>query len=216
MKHQARFTILVFTVACFLMALAYAVQPTEQALVKASEASRNGAPAKARQIHLSHRKRGRDVLQRALEQAQAGATLPLWSYNIVSPVDGKSYTGAIVGRSPFFNGHRSTNIQVELIPVILTYEDAGTVFDPTAYDSCLGDSVLNLVLHSPIFNNADYVMNGVDVGSSQYLDAFQRGNFWNAISATGDSYHTKLSVNVLPAQSLTVPYLYGGTNLNFY
>jgi len=92
----------------------------------------------------------------------------------------------------------------------------GTVFDPTAYDSCLGDSVLNLVLHSPIFNNADYVMNGVDVGSSQYLDAFQRGNFWNAISATGDSYHTKLSVNVLPAQSLTVPYLYGGTNLNFY
>jgi len=175
----------------------------------------NGAAyKKPKQIYFSPRQKDPSVLQQALRQAAGGATLPLWSYNVVSPLDGKNYQGAMVGRSPFFNGHRTTPIQVYLIPVILTFADTGTVFDPTIFDSCLGDSVVNLVQNSPIFNSADYVMNGADVGSNQYLDAFQRANFWSYVSTTGNSYHTQLNVTVLPTQNLTVPAANGVTNVN--
>lgn len=148
-----------------------------------------------------------------MSQSLSGKTIPLWSYSIVSPVDGKRYSGNMVGRSPFFHGLRTTTVLVYLIPVKLTFADTNTVFDPTTTDSCLGDSVDNVVLHSPIFQNSDYVMNGADVGSTQYIDAFQRANFWTKVSVAGNSYHTRLKVITLPAQSITVPVANGTTNL---
>ena len=33
-------------------------------------------------------------------------TVPLFSYSVLSPVDSTTYTGMIVGRSPFFHGAR--------------------------------------------------------------------------------------------------------------
>jgi hypothetical protein len=216
MKSLQWLAILLATVCCWSIPDVFAVEPTQKAILQAGQTSQSKKPAKPKQIHLPLHRKSSQFMQRALQQAQAGATLPLWGYGLISPVDGKLYQGTMVGRSPFFNGHRTTNIQVQLIPVILTFEDTGTVFDPTTFDSCLGDSVMNFTLHSPLFNNAHYVMNGVDVGNAQYIDAFQRGNFWNQISATGNSYHTNLTVTVMPAQSLTVPFLYGETNVNFF
>jgi hypothetical protein len=146
-------------------------------------------------------------------QAATGSTIPLWNYNVVSPVDGASYSGQMVGRSPFFHGYRSTTIQVDLIPVILTFAGNGAVFDPTSMDPCLGNSaVLGVVQNSPIFQNAGYVMNGADVGSTQYVDAFQRANFWSNVSVAGNSYHTLLSLVTLPALTVTVPVANGQTN----
>jgi hypothetical protein len=49
------------------------------------------------------------------------------------------------------------------------------------------------VQSSPIFQTHDFVMNGVDVGAAQYLDAYQRANFWTNVQATGSRYHTVLS-----------------------
>jgi len=48
-------------------------------------------------------------------------------------------------------------------------------------------------------------MNGVDIGSSQYIDAFERANFWSKVSAA--PYHTVLSnpPSVTSVQSVTVP-----------
>jgi len=175
------------------------------------------ASTRLRQIYHLPRKKPQSALQQALAAAATGTTIPMWSYSVVSPVDNTTYTGAMVGRSPFFNGHRTTTVQVYLIPVILTFADTGTVFDPTVTDSCLGSqSVDDFVTKSPIFNPSDFVMNGVDVGSAQYIDGFQRGNFWSEISATAASYHTELAVTVLPAQSLTVPAASGQTNADIF
>ena len=52
-------------------------------------------------------------------QAMASQTIPLWTYSTVAH-DGKTYTGSMVGRSPFAHGHRITTIPTYLIPVILT------------------------------------------------------------------------------------------------
>jgi hypothetical protein len=140
------------------------------------------------------------------DEALNNMTIPLWDYTIVSPVDGNTYAGMMVGRSPFFHGHRTTVVQTHLIPVVLTFADSGHVFDPTAPNPCIGGATVeNLVLNSPIFMNVNYTMNGVVVGNTQYIDAFQRGNFWSNVSITGDSYHTLLSVATLPPVKISVP-----------
>ena len=40
-------------------------------------------------------------------QSATGTTIPLWNYSLVSPVDNLTYTGNMVGRSPFAHGFRS-------------------------------------------------------------------------------------------------------------
>jgi hypothetical protein len=145
-------------------------------------------------------------------QAAAGATIPLWNYSTVG-YDGKTYTGMMVGRSPFFHGKRATTIPTVVVPVKLTFLATGLVFDPTAPNACdpNGASVLSRVLKSPIFQNSSFTMNGASVGSTQYLDAFQRANFWSLVSAT--PYHTVFSSSpiVLPAVSVSVPAADGTT-----
>ena len=76
-----------------------------------------------------------EALDLVRSQAAAAQTIPLWTYSTVAE-DGKTYTGSMVGRSPFAHGHRITTIPTYLVPVILTIQDSGDVFDPTTYDGC--------------------------------------------------------------------------------
>ncbi len=136
----------------------------------------------------------------------AGTTLPMWDYTVTSPIDGNSYTGSMVGRSPFFHGKRTTGIQVFIIPVIVDMPDGG-VFDPTAPDPTCSPAgtAVTLTQQSPIIQPAPFSMGPTAVGTAQYVDAFQRGNFWTNFPDTG-SYHTVLSpVTTLSAITVTVP-----------
>jgi hypothetical protein len=139
------------------------------------------------------------------KQASTGQTIALWNYSQVA-YDGRTYAGTMVGRSPFAHGHRVTTIPTFIVPVTFTFQDTGTVFDPTTPDPCApkGDSVDTLVLQSPLFRPVNFIMNGVDVGSAQYLDAFQRANFFAKVGGT--PYHTVFSgtPTILPF-SVTVP-----------
>lgn len=143
----------------------------------------------------------------------SSATIPMWEYTVTSPLDGRQYSGTMVGRSPFFHGARTTAIPTVIIPIVIKMPD-GTVFDPTAADpSCLpAVTALSLVQKSPLFNSIDITMGPTDVGVAQYVDAFQRANFWNEVSPTGNRYHTTLSpvttssaiaVTVLPGDGAT-------------
>jgi hypothetical protein len=121
---------------------------------------------------------------------------------VTSPVDGVAYTGVMVGRDPSFHGHRATTIPTIVVPVRFTFSD-GTVLDPGAPDSCIGNnSVTALVTNSPIFNNAPYTINGVNIGTTQFGDAFQRANFWSYVAGT--PYHTDLNVTVANTVNITV------------
>src|SRR5262249_25470250 len=59
------------------------------------------------------------------------------------------------------------------------------------------------VQQSPLFLSHDYTMNGVNVGPTQYIDAFQQANFWSLVG--GMAYHTLLSTTTLPLIPLSVP-----------
>jgi len=138
-----------------------------------------------------------------LRQSATASTVPLWSYTVTAGRDGQVYTGVMVGANPFFHGHRTTSIRTFLIPVKLIFQSDGSVFDPTANNSCAGGTVITLMQNSPVFQNSDYVMDGTDVGNTQYVDASQRAGFWSSVSGT--PHHTRLTpVITVAAQSVTV------------
>lgn len=176
-----------------------------------------GKPEERKIIYIVPPRRTPAELATIRNQSASGSTIALWNYNFRA-YDGNIYSGEMVGRNPLFHGHRMTTIPTYVIPVIFTFDDTGEVFDPTTPDGCLFDnsnnsiSVDTAVLNSPIFQNSDFVMNGVDVGSTQYLDAFERANFW--VGAAGTPYHTVFSTTptVLAPINVEVSLANGFTN----
>jgi hypothetical protein len=156
--------------------------------------------------HLPLRGARSEQVMGAIESGAAIRTVPMWNYTITSPVDGNTYSGAMVGGSPYFNGLRNTKIPVVLVPLIIKMPD-GSNFDPTAADPCGSTTPIAAVQGSPVLQPTAYSMNGVNVGTGQYLDAFQRASFFATnVSTTGDSYHTTLApVTTLAAQTITIP-----------
>ncbi len=130
--------------------------------------------------------------------AAAVSSVPLWNYTQIASRDRKTYKGMMVGRSPFFHGARTTNINAILVPVKITFKSGGMVFDPDQTDAtCLPNGTVtatSLTQGSPILMRANFRMNGVDEEDTQYFDAFQRANFFDAVNPTGDSYHTLLNL----------------------
>jgi len=156
---------------------------------------------------------GGDVPAAASAVAAASVTaLPLWSYSATASRDRKSYQGMMVGRSPFFHGARTTSINTIVVPVKVTVKDASNdtmVFDPTQSDpACLPNGTVTatgLVQQSPIFKPSNFTMNGVDEEDTQYVDAFQRANFFDAVNPTGNSYHALLNLTkTVPVVSVTM------------
>jgi hypothetical protein len=134
--------------------------------------------------------------------------LPTFSYSIVSSRDGNTYTGTIVGRSPFSHGKTTTTIPTQVIPLIITINDgvSTVTYDPTIVDPCVTPGThtdVDVITGSPIFTApaAAWTMGGVNVGVGQYIDASQRAQFWSLVAGT--PYHLVLSETTLAAQSLS-------------
>lgn len=152
-----------------------------------------------------------------MKQLSTPASLPFWTYSIVAAQDGNHYSGSMVGRSPYLYGKIPTNIPTLVVPIKFQFLDASGsvvfVFDPDAADPCAGgNTTTNLVNNSPILNAAPFTMNGVNVGNNQYVDAFQRANFWQQVQ--GANYHVRLSP-ATPHSTVTVNVGFGdwGTGL---
>jgi len=158
--------------------------------------------------------------------------LQTFTYTVTSSRDGNTYSGQIVGRNPFTNRFGFTAISSQLIPVIIrthtvftgfnaTFTDITTgpgvtVFDPTVKDdSCLtppNDVPLTLTQLSPIYKSFDFNFGGTDMGFTQTTDAFQRGNFFEALKFGNENsddnpvYHVILSpVKTLVAVVIDIP-----------
>ncbi len=157
--------------------------------------------------------------------------LPLWVFDIQSPRDNSNYTGVMVGKDPF-NGGTVSTVPTYVVPIIVQTNTIGasfnsktgiistspgaTRFDPTAPDfGCLAapnNIALRLFEQSPILNTARFDFGGTPIGDTQYVDAFQRANFWQAIGGTALSdYHVLLTPHTLPPIFINVPAQYGTT-----
>jgi hypothetical protein len=144
----------------------------------------------------------------ALQAIIASPTpLPMWTYSVAASADlgGGTYTGTILGHSPYLRGKGITTIPAQIIPLVITITDGnGTfVYDPTAPDACVpGHTVVDVIANSPVFtNNTSWTMNGVNVGTTQYEDANVRAEFWSLVG--GSNYHLLLSQTTLASQALS-------------
>src|SRR5580704_12987251 len=142
------------------------------------------------------------------------ASLQTWngSFNY----QGINYTYNMVGTAPSTNS--STTVQVYVIPlkvVITPRRGTQTTYDPSHVLSN-GKTVTNNTVGSPIFNSSTtYDQGGVDVGTTQYIDAYQRANFWGTVQ-TDSNYHLLLGgPTVLAEQTLSPPSRYGTTGTVF-
>jgi hypothetical protein len=126
-------------------------------------------------------------------------TIPYWSDHF--DYHGLRYTYKMVGTDPQ-RGPTTTVIPTELIPIRWVLPN-GFVFDAST-DIIEGQTPVQGIINSPIFQDYDFTSGGTHVGNTQYGDAFQRANFWN--STRGIDYHVKLGQpTVLPVQMVNVP-----------
>lgn len=146
-----------------------------------------------------------DAARGTIVQALTPA-LPLWQYSVVSPIDGLTYSGAVVGGNPFNRGARTTTLQVVLIPLRINLTGAAVRnFDPTSPDAgCLSSTAFALTQQSPVFQTVpNFTMNGVNMGTVTYPDAIQRSEFWSLVSSVSPAYHTAFSVSTAPVQTIS-------------
>jgi len=138
-------------------------------------------------VHLGNNQTGKT--------AASTATLPLWTYQTRAAQDNLTYQGMIVGANPATGS--SATVPAVLVPVVLKIKQGSKTytFDPTAPDTgCLGtgNTAFALTHSSPLFSNAPFTLNGVAIGSTQYADAFLKGEFWNS-GGSSSGYHLLLS-----------------------
>ncbi|MET3107934.1 hypothetical protein AAKU67_003894 [Oxalobacteraceae bacterium GrIS 2.11] len=147
----------------------------------------------------------------------ANPSLKIFQYSFTSPRDGNLYSGSIVGTDPRLVA-RATNVEVVLIPLrIELTNSAGVVFrrfDPTSPDTgCLGGNVtdaLSNTLASPLFSPVpNYMINGVNMGNTSFIDAFQRAQFWQnatggALVSAKPGFHLNLTTTVAPKQTISL------------
>ncbi len=140
---------------------------------------------------------------------------PLTTWNGTFTYLGHTYKYNMVGTTP--STGTSTTIPTFIIPVKLSYVTTkGTQsFSPNQKLSN-GQTAIQNIVASPIFaTGVDFVSDKTDMGSTQYIDAFQRANFWGTVSShTG--YHLLLGTpKVMPVLSLTVPSADGKVGTEF-
>jgi chitinase len=154
-------------------------------------------------------------------------TLPLTTFFVDSSRDGNHYRGVLVGKDPF-NGGGSVSVPTYIVPLIIRTHQIGPsvdpktgiisttsgirTFDPTVADTaCLtspNNVPLTLFEQSPIFKPATFSFGGTVVGKTQYVDAFQRANFWKVDDH--DTYHVRLGpVKTLAPIVIDAPAVYG-------
>lgn len=101
---------------------------------------------------------------------------------------------AMVGTDPT-STNTTTTINVVVIPVVFAFgpSNGNMTFDPRK-DQLNGMSVLKFMEKSPIFAQSVAFKSGkVKLGKSQYIDAFQRANFWSTVKNEAN-YHVILNV----------------------
>jgi hypothetical protein len=136
----------------------------------------------------------------SLSTAIAATSPP--TYNFTYSYNGKQYSDLFIGTAPKAGG--SSTIVTHIVPVKFTV--GSFVADPSAKDSH-GMSPVTYTVASPIFDSTtDYKQGKVDVGATQYIDAFNRVNEWGLLhKAKRPGWHVLLSPKIETGLSFNNP-----------
>jgi hypothetical protein len=131
-----------------------------------------------------------------LEQLPADAvSVPTWTGSFTT--DGTTYPFTMVGTDPSA-GSATTHVPVQIIPLSLDFAGSGCVLTDPAITADLESSPL-------------FAPTALPAGGTQYLDAYQRSNFWSTVSTASPKYHLLLDPSDIPPVTLHVPAAQGLT-----
>jgi len=143
---------------------------------------------------------------------EPASTLQEWNGSFT--YNNNQYNYVMVGADPSTN--QTAVITTIIIPVKIVLS-GGQTYDPLSGGpfGALARTVL-----SPIFDHTtNYTQGGVNLGTTQYEDAFQRGNFWSIVQNNPNSHMLlggpTAGISVLPELTLNVPSQSGHTGSPF-
>ena len=128
-------------------------------------------------------------------QAVTGGTVPFWTSNITSPLDGLTYTTSMVGTSPY--DATKVNTTISYVPIVARIHfPGGVVLDPTVHSTCDYVPLTTRFFNSPLFTPVNFITYNVNVstgvvGGTQLMSAYQRANFWSSVK--GSQYGVTLA-----------------------
>lgn len=128
--------------------------------------------------------------------------IPMTTYSITATKDGQTYSGSIVGTSPFATTLTNSTTNVVIVPLKISIGSA--TFDASVPDPCDGNvSALTRFQQSPLVNPVPALtMNGVNVGNVQFVNGFRRAEFWNKIQGSA-AYQNVLNFSFQSPYELT-------------
>jgi hypothetical protein len=142
----------------------------------------------------------------ARQAATVAAHLPQWNGSFVDHL-GQTVTYTMVGGDPA-KTNVASSVRVFIIPVKMVYgaNNGNATFDPLTATLPNGQTLIQNVLASPLLTRSiRFVQGKTNLGLTQYIDAFQRANFWSSVK-TNTAYHVLLAnPTVLPEQTINVP-----------
>ncbi len=143
----------------------------------------------------------------ARASARAGTTVPEYTASV--KVGTKNFTYTIVGKNPAIKvANPATTVNAEIVPLIMKFTN-GQTWNPTKADSCdPGASALARTQKSPVVVSQSWKFGSTSIGTGQYIDAFQRAEFWKFAKPSGinPTFGDSLSVKTLKAVTITVPF----------
>jgi hypothetical protein len=146
---------------------------------------------------------------------QASTPLAQWNGKFTDLLH-QNITFTMVGADPS-KSNVTTTIPVVIIPIKFVYgaSNGNKTFNAALDKFPNGQTVVQLVENSPLMQaNLDFTEGGVDLGKTQYIDAFQRGNFWSLVSKN-TAYHTLLGTpKVGTVLAISVPASLGAVITN--
>jgi hypothetical protein len=127
--------------------------------------------------------------------------LPHWTSSFHR--EGVEYPFTVIGGDPA--DRRTTVVPTVVIPYRFVFADGGVV-DASA-DVIDGTTQVQGMLASPLLNDFPFVAGATPLGTTQFGDAYMRGNFWQRDGGEGSGYHVRLQVAtvVSPALVINVP-----------
>lgn len=145
------------------------------------------------------------VTDKMVKARKPGAALSTWKGTFK---DHHSTTRnfVMVGPDPA-TSNATTTIPFIVVPTTFTYAAFNNMKFNVKKDTYPnGDKVLTNFLNSPLVkSNVDFQSGGTDMGTTQYIDAYQRANFWLYGVKQNKNYHVVLgSPTVLKPLKITV------------
>lgn len=124
---------------------------------------------------------------------QAGQ-LVQWSGGFTD-LTGKAIHFVMPGTDPH-STNTTTTINVVVIPIKMVFgsTNGNMTFNPKKDKYSDGVTVLKRMEKSPIFTNNQFTIAGQNIGKTQYVDAFQRANFWQVGVSGEPNYHVLLKI----------------------